>query len=133
MRDQPTEADTDKAAAILGGISRRSIEAIEPIHWVAEVVGVVTRIKPDRAMATIALLTHPRFSVIASRAVYRRAAQLPITLNHHLFDTLYQTVALEEGSAAARFPDTMGASSRGHPSACAPFACAPLPPHLCCC
>jgi predicted nucleic acid-binding protein len=54
--------------------------------------------KPDRAPATIALLTHARFVTIASRAVYRRAADLSIALNHHLFDTLYHAVALEEGA-----------------------------------
>ncbi len=86
----------DRAAALLGAIAQRSVIAIEPVHWVAEVVGVITRLKPDRAPATIALLTHARFSTIASRAVCRRAANISIALNHHLFDTLYHAVALEE-------------------------------------
>jgi predicted nucleic acid-binding protein len=66
------------------------------VHWVAEVIGVITRLKPDRAPATIALLTHARFTTVASRAVYRRAADMSIALKHHLFDTLYHAVALEE-------------------------------------
>ena len=74
------------------------MDAVEPAHWVAEVVGVVTRLKPDRAIASIALLTHSRFSTTTSRAVYRRAAQLSGQVNAHLFDTLYHAVALEEGA-----------------------------------
>ncbi len=96
LRDQPNELDTDNASALLGAIARRSVSAIEPVHWVAEVVAVITRIRPDRAAATIALLTHARFSTIASRAVDPRAAELSTALNHHLFDTLYHAVALEE-------------------------------------
>ena len=68
------------------------MNAIEPAHWVAEVTGVVVRLKPDRAVAAIALLTHSRFSITASRAAYRRAAQI----SRYLFDTLYHAVALEE-------------------------------------
>jgi predicted nucleic acid-binding protein len=65
---------------------------------VAEVIGVVTRAKPDRATATIALLTHARFATVSSRAAYRRAVEIAVALNHHLFDTLYHAVALEEGA-----------------------------------
>jgi predicted nucleic acid-binding protein len=68
------------------------------VHWVAEVVGVITRLKPDRAPATVALLMHSRFSTVARRTVYRRASELSIALNHHLFDTLYHAVAWEEGA-----------------------------------
>jgi predicted nucleic acid-binding protein len=96
--DQPGESDVDQASALLGAIARRSVSVIEPVHWVAEVAGVVVRLKPDRAVAAIALLTHSRFSTTASRAVYRRAAQLSEQLDHHLFDTLYHAVALEEGA-----------------------------------
>jgi len=82
----------------LGAIARRTVSVIEPVHWVAEVIGVVVRLKPDRAVAAIALLTHSRFATTASRAAYRRAAQLSEQLDHHLFDTLYHAVALEEGA-----------------------------------
>jgi predicted nucleic acid-binding protein len=98
LRDRPGELDVDRAAALLGAIARRRLIAVEPVHWVSEVVAVVTRLKPDRAPATIALVTHGRFSMIASRALYRRAADLSAALSHHLFDTLYHAVALEEGA-----------------------------------
>jgi predicted nucleic acid-binding protein len=96
LRDRPGELDVDRASALLGEIARCSAIAVEPVHWVAEVIGVITRLKPDRAPATIALLTHARFTTVASRAVYRRAADMSIALKHHLFDTLYHAVALEE-------------------------------------
>jgi predicted nucleic acid-binding protein len=96
LRDRPGELDVDRASALLGEVARCSVIAVEPVHWVAEVIGVIARLKPDRAPAAISLLTHARFTTISSRAVYRRAAELSITLNRHLFDTLYHAVALEE-------------------------------------
>jgi predicted nucleic acid-binding protein len=113
MRDQPNELDADKAAALLGAIARRSVTAIEPVHWVAEVVGVVTRIKPDRAAATIALLMHARFLTVGSRTAYRRAAELSATLNHHLFDTLYHAVALEEGATLVTADEVYFGKAKG--------------------
>jgi predicted nucleic acid-binding protein len=113
MRDQPNELDADKASALLGAITRRSVSVIEPVHWVAEVVGVVTRIKPTRAAATIALLTHARFPTVASRATYRRAATLSTALNHHLFDTLYHAVALEEGATLVTADEAYFGKAKG--------------------
>lgn len=98
LGDQPGETDADRASALLGAIARRTVSVVQPVHWVAEVTGVVTRLKPNRAIAAIALLTHARFATTASRAVYRRAADISAALNHHLFDTLYHAVALEEGA-----------------------------------
>jgi predicted nucleic acid-binding protein len=98
LRDPAVERDTDRAAALLGAVAHGSVRAIEPAHWVSEVLGVVSRIKPDHATATVALLTHARFTTVSSRAIYRRAAEIAIMLNHHLFDTLYHAVALEEGA-----------------------------------
>ena len=96
LRDRPSEPDVDRASALLGEIARRSVIAVDPVHWVSEVIGVITRLKPDRTPATIALLMHARFTTISSRASYRRTAELSIAFNHHLFDTLYHAVALEE-------------------------------------
>jgi predicted nucleic acid-binding protein len=36
--------------------------------------------------------------LVSSVSVLRRAADLSISLKHHLFDTLYHAVALEEGA-----------------------------------
>jgi predicted nucleic acid-binding protein len=106
LGDRPGEGDIDQASALLAAITRRTVSVLEPVHWVAEVVSVVVRLKPNRAVAAIALLTHARFSTIASRAAYRRAAQLSERLDHHLFDTLYHAVALEEGAILVTADET---------------------------
>jgi predicted nucleic acid-binding protein len=98
LADQPGERDVDRAVALLGAVARHTVSVIQPVHWVAEVAGVVTRLKPERAVATIALLTHGRFSTAGSRRIYRHAVDIAVALNHHLFDTLYHAVALEEGA-----------------------------------
>jgi predicted nucleic acid-binding protein len=98
LRDRPAERDVDRAAAVLGMVARGTASAIEPVHWVAEVAGVVARLAPGRVTPTIALLTHSRFPTRASRNTYRRAADLATSLNQHLFDTLYHAVALEQGA-----------------------------------
>ncbi len=112
LGNQPGEADLDRASALLGAIGRRTVSAIEPVHWVTEVVGVVTRLEPKRAVAAIALLTHARFSTIASRVAYRRAADLSITLDHHLFDTLHHAVALEEDAKLVTADETYFAKAK---------------------
>jgi predicted nucleic acid-binding protein len=39
-------------------------------------------------------------------ATLRRAAELSIALDHHLFDTLYHAVALEEGATLVTADET---------------------------
>jgi predicted nucleic acid-binding protein len=113
LGERPGEADVERASALLGAIVRRTVTVIEPVHWVAEVIGVVTRLKPDRAVAAIALLTHSRFPTIASRAVYRRAAQCSAQINAHLLDTLYHAVALEEGATLVTADEAYFAKATG--------------------
>jgi predicted nucleic acid-binding protein len=96
ISERPGEQNLDRAIAILGAFNRGSVITIQPAHWVVETVAVIASIAPDRALPAIALLTHNRFQISASRAVYRRAAMLADTLNHHMIDTLYHAVALEE-------------------------------------
>ena len=43
--------------------------------------------------------------VIHNVRLLKRAADLAITLNHHLFDTLYHAVALEEGATLVTADD----------------------------
>jgi predicted nucleic acid-binding protein len=105
VADMAGEGDLDKAAMVLAAVARRHVEVIEPAHWVGEVVGVVARVRPDRVLPTIALVTHARFATVVSRAVYRRAAEIAIALNHHLFDTLYHAVALQEGATLVTADD----------------------------
>jgi predicted nucleic acid-binding protein len=53
LRDRPGELDVDRASALLGAIARRRVTAVEPVHWVAEVVGVVARLEADRAAQSL--------------------------------------------------------------------------------
>jgi predicted nucleic acid-binding protein len=65
---------------------------------VAEILSVIARARPQRVPLTLGILSTLSFTEIRQYATYRRAADLSIALNHHLFDTLYHAVALEEGA-----------------------------------
>jgi predicted nucleic acid-binding protein len=58
-------------------------------------------------------LTHARFSTVTSRAIYRRAAEIAVALDHHLFDTLYHAVALEEGATLVTADEACLAKAKG--------------------
>lgn len=92
------EQDVDRACDLLerGGTGR--CRFFQPPHWIAEVAAVLTRRQPETAARNIEdLLLFNFYSVISRPAVYRRAITLAQRLGHHLFDTLYHAVALEEG------------------------------------
>lgn len=96
--DPLIEPDADKAVAILRAIRARMIEAVEPPHWLAEILSVIARARPQRGTLTLGILAMLPFKEATSLDCYRRAADISIALNHHLFDTLYHAVALEEGA-----------------------------------
>ncbi len=96
IRDPTVEPDADKAVAILRAIRSRTIDAIEPQHWVPEVLSVIARARPQRVPLVLGILSTLSFAEVRQFAIYRRAADMSIALNHHLFDTLYHAVALEE-------------------------------------
>ena len=50
---------------------------------------------------------------VASRAAYRRAAEISTALNHHLFDTLYHAVALEEGATLVTADEAYFTKAKG--------------------
>lgn len=97
MAGQPSEVDADRAQLVLSGVLHGSIVAVQPPHWLAEVVGVLCRVKPIYAAASLGCLYHSAFRIVSGRAIYRRAVALSMRLNHRLPDTLYHAVALEEG------------------------------------
>jgi predicted nucleic acid-binding protein len=98
IRDPSIEPDVDKATAILRGIRDRTIDAVEPPHWRAEIVSVIARERPQRVALMLGILATLPFTERAPIGCYRRAADISIELRHHLFDTLYHAVALEEGA-----------------------------------
>jgi predicted nucleic acid-binding protein len=63
-----------------------------------EVIGVLARIEPSVVDDAVLLLDDMRPALIHSPPLLRRAAEISVALDHHLFDTLYHAVALEEGA-----------------------------------
>ncbi len=98
IRQPATEPNGDQALAILRGLRNRTIEALVPAHFQAEVLAVVARTRPQRVPITFGILGSAPIELVATEAVLRRAADLTISLQHHLFDTLYHAVALEKGA-----------------------------------
>jgi predicted nucleic acid-binding protein len=98
IRDPGIEADVDKALALLRAIRARTIEAIEPAHWTMEILAVIARMRPQRVAFVLGMLSALPFSEMSGLSYHRRAAEIAIKLDHHLFDTLYHAVALEEGA-----------------------------------
>lgn len=98
IRQPETEPNVDQALAILRGLRNRTIEAFAPAHFQAEVLAVVARNRPQRVPITFGILRSAQIEIIVTETVLRRAADLTISLQHHLFDTLYHAVALEMGA-----------------------------------
>lgn len=95
--DAEDEQDIDTACGLLEQGNAGQCRFIQPSHWIGEVAAVLARRQPAFATRNIEdLLLFNFFSVISSPAVYRRAIALAQRLDHHLFDTLYHAVALEE-------------------------------------
>jgi len=98
LADQPGEEDVAEAIKVLSRIYRKEVAAIQPIHWCAEVLGVLARVRPDQIDIMAHLLDDVSFRVEDGWNIYRTAAKLSVELNHHIFDTLYHAVALEHGA-----------------------------------
>jgi len=96
IRDPGTEPNLDKALALLQAIRTRRIEAVEPPHWTIEILAVMARMRPRRVDFVLGLLAALPLTAASGLGCHRRAADIAIRLNHHLFDTLYHAVALEE-------------------------------------
>lgn len=89
----------DEAMLLYRHIRDGNIEVIQPVHWQAEVLAVLVRKFDSHTMATLLFLLESfEFPVINRPDVFQRAINLSSALNHHLFDTLYLGLALEEGA-----------------------------------
>jgi predicted nucleic acid-binding protein len=95
-----------QADAVAAAIERSETELLAPVHWTTEVIAVLARRDPrlvDRALVALDDMTP---MLIHGVATLRRAAELSIALDHHLFDTLYHAVALEEGATLVTADET---------------------------
>lgn len=88
------EDHTDKALTLFKQVEKADITIIQPLHWQAETVAVLTRLRPEITDKAIILLDALELPVLDNMEVYQQASQLGKDLNHHLFDTLYHAVAL---------------------------------------
>ena len=113
IRDALLEPDAGQALAILRGIRAHTIEVFEPPHWVAEILAVIARARPQRIPLTFGILSTLAFKETVQPSCYRRAADLAIQYNHHLFDTLYHAVALEEGATLVTADEAYFAKAGG--------------------
>ena len=98
IRDPNEENDVASAVDILVGIGKNSIELIQPPHWIAEVTAVLARLQPDLSDDAIDLLDAMELPTRAESSVYKLASHLATELNHHLFDTLYHALPLQDNA-----------------------------------
>lgn len=96
--DPAVEPDADRALAVLRAVREGTVEVIQPPHWLLEVLAVVARLAPDLCAPALGLLDALELSICADLAVIQRGAALAVSLDHHLFDTLYHALALERNA-----------------------------------
>ena len=94
--DDGAEDDADKAIQIFKAIQKSSLSPVQPVHWQAEVIAVLSRIQAKECKQSIQLLDILEFPVWDGLETYQLASEIAIKLNHHLFDTLYHAVALKQ-------------------------------------
>jgi predicted nucleic acid-binding protein len=96
LREMPHEHHLDRAEAVAAALDRADTQLFAPVHWTAEVISVLARVRPTLVDSALLVLDDAHPKVIRGVPILKRAAELTIALNHHLFDTLYHAVALEE-------------------------------------
>jgi predicted nucleic acid-binding protein len=106
LADKSGEEHLAQAEAVATAIEHGETEFFAPLHWTAEIIGVLARIEPGAVDDTLLVLDDMKPTLIDGVPVLRRAADLAITLDHHLFDTLYHAVALETGATLVTADDT---------------------------
>jgi predicted nucleic acid-binding protein len=92
------EAYLDQARAVAAAIELSGTVLFAPPHWAAEVAAVLARVEPGVMDDALLLLHDMRPITAGGMQLLKRAADMSVALNHHLFDTLYHAVALEEGA-----------------------------------
>ncbi len=99
FEDPVREPDTDKASALVQSVISGRVEILQPVHWLVEVAAIAARLVPQTAVADVEMLAAFEFPTADDPIVIRRATSLSIATRQHLFDTLYQAVAIEHDGA----------------------------------
>lgn len=93
------EAHAEEANAILRSIGAARARMVQPPHFLAEVAAVLARVQPDTADEDLRYLQAVEWEVAEWPEIYATAIALSERLRHHLFDTLYHSVALHHEDA----------------------------------
>ncbi len=88
------EPQQEQALQLLDAVRNDQVQLIQPPHWLAEVGAVLARLEPALAVEALALFQLLETASADTPEVYATAIDLAVTLDHHLFDTLYHAVAL---------------------------------------
>lgn len=118
VRDSNDEEDVTPAVNILIGVGKNSVELIQPPHWMAEVTAVLSRLQPGLTDDAIDLLDAMEIPTAADSNVYKLASHFAAGLNHHLFDTLYHALAIQEKAMLITADFRYFRKSKQHGSIC---------------
>ena len=88
------ESHTLQALNLLEVIKNDVFNIIQPPHWLAETMAVIVRLNAKIAKETVELLNAMEFPIVDTPEIYHTACQLSDRYHHHLFDTLYHAVAI---------------------------------------
>lgn len=99
------EQDVAKAEAVLSSIVQQQHTAIQPPHWFAEVLAVIALKRPHKIEDAFKVLQAIPHDLPVDAQTYAAAARLSVQLKHHLFDTLYHAVALENDATLVTADD----------------------------
>ena len=95
----PEEENSDAALELLKAYRDDLIEFYQPPVWRSEVLALLARIVPDKSEQHAWNLVAMDYTAADGHAVYLKAVQIALNLNHHLFDTIYHAAALTHPSA----------------------------------
>ena len=93
------EDDIEPALEILKASASGMLELYQPLHFLAEVAAVLSRLQPDQAQQSIDNLAQLNITWAAPTVAYAKAIELARQLDHNLSDTLYHAVALSVSGA----------------------------------
>jgi predicted nucleic acid-binding protein len=99
LADRMDEDHTRQALAILEAAALGNLQLMQPVHFIAEVAGVLTRLKPMHAQDNLFDLLRIEQQTADAPELYATAMELAERLGHHLFDTLYHAAALHTSGA----------------------------------
>jgi predicted nucleic acid-binding protein len=88
------EQDTEQAIQLLTQVYSGQVTLVQPAHWLAEVIAVITRVRPEIAEQAVAYLSAMGLKIQQDTDSLTTAVRLSRQLSHHLFDTLYHALAI---------------------------------------